>query len=962
MICSVTSYSAPVSCVARSNTPNAYYLGMENGNLLKVDMMTNRQDTLDVANGRVYSVYEESDSLLWIGVRDGGLKRISWVTETREKTVKCEKEDHTLREKVIVRKEKEYRIRVPDYAYNKEPIINYGVYHIAVDKDGRNGTDLYLSTSSGVYRLRQEDRWRDTLEIFYRPAGHKYKHFGVNASAVYGDRVYMGTKNGLVMLEKTERNTRRSPITTDEILYMEVKGGTLYASSKSAVHRIDPNTGKPNAKKIRIGKEDLAAYIVDSLGDWRLTSTSIWYNNKVGLELPHGVNYSYKNYITEVGDFILLGNGNSLYMISKHQNPKGDPHDVLAACDMDGDCYFITNDNSLHKLPKGKEESAYISKLRKLDKGEKIVELCASEKHLWFITDRRLYRVNPRYGSTRVIVGKKKWWDKDADSSTQDFRSIACYNSTMYAGTRYSAFITERLNNGRPELKKIEMYALGETDSTDLYITDILANGDGKYFSTLNKQIFTLAGNEKLDALPGTLVTDIGSTKKMIGWSGKSMYTLTTKGLYLVSGSEVKERYDHDVKYIATIVTNSNHGCIYLVGYQGVGVLDISGETGKRDASHVNGGKGLSYMDISFNTAAVVPQESSVLLGSKSGLYKYGNGGLESVTISPPGKAGLYLLLLIVLVALAAGAGWLWIWYKRSRMDKYTGTLAKMKTVIETNVRREARKQLENERAKLKGEIVMPEKKKEELKKILSTSLSALSKNVAKFESDVQAAVVKTHEVADENLKLAERIITDLFKYEAYIKNDSKISSQWDAVPKGDGSEKSIREELNKEYNSIKRSHELLQTLEEISRSVKKKIHLQDRQTGMTPEMELALEDFRKSYDRERGQKETVREFEKELRNKSDIFFEMCEGYIDSKKWGYMKKIVACIYLVRPGVKPREIVEVLAPEDDKGRNDLTNRGVSALRGEINSEMEKKLNALQKRLYERTKSTIQLNEE
>jgi hypothetical protein len=616
-------------------------LGTENGNVLKINTIDDSREVKNVGNNRVYDIITEEDTVLWVGIRNEGVKRISSI-------------------------EKKYYIPHPtDTTSNTTDAItdSYAVYHIQKD-----GDTIYFATSSGIYKLNRNDWEQDTvLHQYYRPSDHSLYHFGVNQVFINDRYIYAATSDsGLVVMNRYDSSIHKK-LTTTKILHFHNKcnDSILYASSNDSIYKINVKLPmvQQNAIPIKNDCHNIFAYIVDSLGgEWTLTSTEMKYKHgkeSASFLLPNKLSTSYKNYICKTKYFILVSCHNSLYAFSLHQNPLSKSNNVIAACTKKTNdseyCYFITHNNELYAF-KGSESKAKPIGNLSLIKGEKPVKLYAGTKYLWLISNNSLFKIDPEnIAEASREIGITHSDAKKKLGGTIDFRSIYENDDLLFLGTRNYLL---RFNKTTHKIDSIPTTVKSKVDFSDLYITDIIEIDSEKYFATLKHGIFKL----KVDSLDKQHGSDtIGEIRKFINCGNGKILLYTSKGVHEQDTDTTFYRYPKiNSKTILTICYG--HSQSHFIGYKGIESKNLN-ETSILNSIDRN-------LDISVNEAAIAEITGGhyLYIGSESGFYKFENNELTSIGIQKDHK--VYVLLSVVIFAAMIVVLFFFYRYQKKRSPK----------------------------------------------------------------------------------------------------------------------------------------------------------------------------------------------------------------------------------------------------------------------------------------------------
>ncbi|MDR0724540.1 MAG: hypothetical protein LBF59_00835 [Prevotellaceae bacterium] len=765
LICTTSDFNIPISCIAFSQENDSIlWAGQVNGNIVRINFRMSDKIIIPTRfNSRIYDIVQETDTTLWLGVRNHGLVKV-------------------LLKNNAIAAYTSYKIAVPSY----EPSTNYAPYDIEMDKDGT----LYIGTSSGVYRLNKNERNNafepDTLTTVYRPHSHKVYHFGVHQVKIWNDSVVCATDRGLVILAKNKEYQNKKPLIDENFSHLYIANDSvLYATSDSVRYQISKDR---KFRSTNIPAKNLFAYIVDAseyTGKWEFTATQINYSDKNGklspFVLPERMSKNY-NYLCLGKDFLFFALEKTLYSLALHQNTKGKSNHIIAAHTVNNDiCYFISNNNCLYFLPKyGKAVSA--DAIGDFERGENIIQMCSSGKNrLWFITDKRhLYTINLKPSLFKRLNPFQKTYKVSLDPLSCDFKCLFYDhdNDNLYVGSRYRLY---RIHDPENKSGKRYTYTMDIKPENDLYVTDICRgkeddNEDKKLFiSSLNHGLLEI-GKDSL--IKRKSRKEVGSIHKMATTSNK-LLLLSSEGIFYSNKSE-KDRFptNEQAKSISTLY-NFN-GEEYYIGYHGIGTMICSDTVIKLND--------LSHLDISFNrpaiTAGMDTGKENILLGSRTGLYKYNGKSIESVdilqnSISPKTAVKIALFILLFLLAVSTP-----VW--RNIRKNITKQIENMSTTVKNNeheilnkVRLENQQDLHDNNNRIKINLLNIQKNQDRIFK-LRNNIAALKKSeedLNLLRLSIQSKYITRHEIINENKELISRLKDAVQKIEEHEMPDSISSS-----------------------------------------------------------------------------------------------------------------------------------------------------------------------------------------
>jgi hypothetical protein len=764
LIYTASDFNIPISCIAfPQNSDSILWVGLANGNIARINFRMSDKIIIPTRfNSRIYDVVQETDTTLWLGVRNHGLVKV------------------LLKNNAIIAYTS-YKIVVPSY----EPTTNYAPYDIEMDKDG----SLFIGTSSGVYRLNKNEKntfESDTLTMIYRPSGHKVYHFGINQVKIWNDSIVCATDAGLVILAKNKEYQNEKPFINEKFSHLYIENDSvLYASSDFVRYRITKNR---KFEPVNIPTKNLFAYIVDTseyTGKWEFTATQINYSDKNGklspFVLPERMSKNY-NYLCLGKDFLFFALEKTLYSLALHQNTKGKSNHIIAAHTINNDiCYFISNDNCLYFLPKyGKVVS--LGAIGNFEGGENIIQMCSSGKNgLWFITDkRRLYSIDLKPSLFKRLNPFQKTYKVSIDSLSCDFKSLFYdYDKdNLYAGSRYRLY---RIHD--PENKSGKRYTdtLDIKPENDLYVTDICRgkeddNEDKKLFiSSLNHGLLEI-GKDSLIIRKSK--KDVGSIHKMASISNK-LLLLSSEGIFYSNKSK-KNRFptNEQAKSISTLYNFNNEE--YYIGYRGIGTMVCSDTVIKLND--------LSHLDMSFKKSAITDgmdtKKENILLGSQTGLYKYNGKSVESVNIpqnivSPKTVVKITLFILLFLLAACIPVFRNVLKNIAEQVENMLMTIKNNENEILNKVRIENQQKLQNDNNKINSALLNIQKNQDKILK-LRNNIAALKKSredLNLLKTSIQSKYITRREIIDENKALISNLNEIFKKIDEYEMPDSISSS-----------------------------------------------------------------------------------------------------------------------------------------------------------------------------------------
>ena len=907
LIYSVSDFNVPISCISPSNNDSTLWVGFENGKIILVNYLTDQRTFLktNFFNSRIYDIVQKGD-MLWLGVRNHGLVRY-----------------HISNDSI----EKQYNIAVPDYYSGT---TNYAPYDIEIDEN-RN---LFIGTSSGVYCL---DELKDTLTCMHRPYKKPY-HFGVNQVKAFGDFVLCATDSGLVMLNKYEKgNQQGKHIANNKFSHLFLTKDSLYASSPDSLwkHKLVNDTwSKPSV----IPKNNLFAYLADSIGIWEFYGSQITYSNNEGyIEFPlqEKMNNSYRNYLTidTENHLLFFAQGTMLYSFSRSQNPKGKLNHIIAVHTVTNLAhsisYFISNNDHLYSVkPDDKKIGAasWLGSIRKLGDGENIIQMCHSkdEDCLWFITRDHLYKIDLKPTFRKKLLNEYKATIYSLDD--RDFKSIYYddMNNSLYVGSRF------KLN--KILLSKDTTVILDIIPEDDLYVTDIINYNNKIFLSSLNHGL--IVEEKKEESAVETELRIIGSDtiikeKKLIA---------CPQGFLLIDTVKTMP----DIKSASKLLYLNLRKHQVIIGYKGIG--DIEGKW--------------SHFDMHFNKAAIADgirnNINTILLGTQTGLYEYDfDSGkiINSIEIPKEPYVSLVAVISIALLVLfiIITAYYIVIRKIRKNLEKRKNILSE---AIVKNKKHISDYTIEEEQDSLlegANKINLNEIKTDSITvfKLLKCvrDVNALENKLNDLEKNFQDKQINRHLIINENEKLLTELMKILEQFEQKNIEQNKadrIKTSYELLKKFitqiQIESRRLKEELINKENALSEKVKNETKLTDLTKSIREILeknadeHVREELNKISAENCYSFDALKEHTklldylvknlaqyrpadeltDEMKKRLETIRHLtgNKEIKEESEKFVK--DYFVRCLDWQPRRKILACFYLNNPNATPAVVLEQLS--------------------------------------------------
>ncbi len=617
--------NADVNCIKESCYDGVYFIGLENGSIIRKDIINDVSDTINIGYQRIYDIVEkmvnDSVSCLWIGEKDHGLRKVTFNRFTKQ-TV--EELNPSIREKGT----------------------HYSVYSVIL-MDG--DSIVYVGTSNGYYSFipsRMDSLNLISIEI-------------TNKICLLDNILYLATnkgvffydiKRGMVTDSLRTKFINHQPVTNLRIVKRKIniiQGGKLIQydidSKKDSVlypYQVPfyqkifnhPNYwAKASIQEEGTSLPRIVDYLVDNKGNqWYYTTTMVMFKKKDGnttLPLPVKVNVKLRpNMLLTKDEFLFLPDQDKILQIPMNETTTGEQKNVIGIARSDSEdrkVYFVlTRDNCLYKYTykesEKKNEASFLNHINKID--DEIVQIKSSRHFLWYASQKKLYRTDKNGKHLQVI------YDCTDYPIREEIHDLLVDNEDryLYLGLRnclrcFSEKEIKGNNICEGEMLKVDDDSFNHHD---LYVTSLLlSNSKSLIVGTLNKGLFYKRENkDDFEPVPFSECDSIGSILSVINLKNEyakigedsRLQVHTTKGFYLFDETHIDQRplictpFLQSTKTIKAIIEKSDYS-FYGIGQKGICCYPAP--------------KYFSFKDMIFNKTTFEICGDKILCGGRHGLY-----------------------------------------------------------------------------------------------------------------------------------------------------------------------------------------------------------------------------------------------------------------------------------------------------------------------------------------------------
>jgi hypothetical protein len=708
LVHTASSFSAPITSISKSKTDNVLYIGLEDGEVIKKDVFFNLQDIVLSKNrygGIVYDIFEWKDTLLFIGVRNEGLKLVMQQNE---------------------------KFKSVENAYLLKNIeikgTNYSVYDIELDSVNNN---LLLGTSFGGYILDL-----DAKENILQPLRPSDSN-SINKVLYKNGLSYWATNSSLFVCANDSILKKLLP--GKPVVNLSIKDSLLFIICPDSIFKMDLNTGDISPL-ISEGSKYRAYYKDELNGEWVLKHDSLIYigeGNQINYKLPESVDEKGKQIALIDADFFRVACHNQLLSIPVHQNISGVHRNILAVCKKTGKnqkYYFIT-EGDLYSYNLENTQLEKIGTIKGLNINHDVIGMYASFNNtLWLATNKDLYEINiPKL----TAISKYSY-----NNFENDFRALYYdeQDSILYLGTRYDLWSIDSKGKKKILVEKVNSF------TKDIYVTDIRRIGNFIYFSTLNNGLYKYQKNEYSPVfVPGSEAEKIGNIRTLVETTENNnsqvLLLHTSQGFFKYHNNIIKKDTIQviDIRYINSVVNNDKgDGTYFILGYYGL--LDIPQ---------------WKFRDVYFKKATTIAYDNILMTGNRFGLFKYDKKketfhaiNIPAEETSSEGKF-IYFFVFIFIFIIVGILGFLW---KKGREQQSKRFMDKIYPLIKQRLeeqaetleilkrnRKDKKQEIENTLQKIKN--ILSKWETEEDLNIQIEKISEIQSQISDLESNTKYSV-----------------------------------------------------------------------------------------------------------------------------------------------------------------------------------------------------------------------------
>ena len=553
---------------------NLYYIGTENGTIYVYNSESNHIDTLKSTFSRVYKVVKDPDSpsTLWVGVRNGGLRRCQIVGDS------------------LVDKNQAYPLGLKGTQYSCYDIALYPPY-------------VYMATSQGLFAI---DEKYDTLKQLYakgdfRDVDKNLPPFSVRHLTAHADSVLFCTSDdGVLRINLTKNPLECEPTAlTRKCSKVLLIDGMTYAMSQDTLWQADIDMARI-LDSIPIKRRDVQTlyhvghtfYIIGSgqlfvVADSMLHSASqyqiVQLRNRARTDcynvIAEDSAHNQSLLVTEKG---LLRIGHSVNTFNRSAG------NVTKAC-LDGNfAYYLTDGDKLFRQKEGGNNAEQVYKI---PHGRKAQAMTVSGGTLYYADmQRKVWRAS---------VGRGFYWNAlqrehlVTDTITRRITAMASYQGIVLIGVQDGLVClsdsTRRLARGMEEIFR------------ESYITRFSNLNDSLLFiSTLNNGVFLAKGDTSLQRVAPASISFINDVALE-----DTLYILTNHKIYRQENDSSMLVYANASGYSRLFCTEGHH--LVVIGEHGI--RDIAAST-------------TYFPDIRFEPNACLASEGHLYAGSNLGVVR----------------------------------------------------------------------------------------------------------------------------------------------------------------------------------------------------------------------------------------------------------------------------------------------------------------------------------------------------
>ena len=860
------TFNASISSINQGK--DVLYIGLENGDLIIKDK--DEQKRFSAGNNRIYDVFAYRPDSLFIGIRDEGLKLITFRNGQYQIS-------------------QEYTIKGKDH--------HYAVYHITAD---RSGQILYLASSNGCYRLNlQNSPAPGELTPFLLNSS---SHSGINKIIRYKDTLYIAADSGFYAYSQHQT---KELLKGKRIHNLSLAQDTIYALTENAIVK----KSLYHYPLVKISSPKYYACEKSEDTEWFLAKDYLIYqkgNQYCKYLLPGGISIKGKQISLMTRDYFYVAYREELVAFPKHQNLSGKVASVIAVTPKknDGDLiYFLTSDLRLHSysFSSSSYQSKALGKIKNLQLENDIIKFIQTGKDIFYLaTDKSLYKIKNREA---LLV--KRFGDKE----NNDFRSLLyTTGKKLYVGTRRDLSFIRTEEEG-DSLHPIPILIKGTLENKDLYVTDMLEDKDHTiYFTTLNKGLFK-KGPEDTVFSKISVVEKRGSALGLMSHLGK-LTILTSQGIYRLNGDSLSYLPVPDERYVRSIQCDPDASDCLVLYYHGLLSGPINAADRNPDLDIV------SFKDIPFDKTRIALSPQKTILGSRFGLFEYkDNHSLKPIAIEEEtdfrflGSLLFFIISLFFIITI-----YTWIIYlknqknRKEQLIEYLNYLEMLPNRIQEQVRIEKQEDLLRKTKNVHHEL------KQYLASNKSIKISALlqwKEKLNQLKGEMDKAVLKVKEQIEIYLQQAQSRLENLKDY-PHIAEETEIAKYSDTL------EKKNKIKAGSKYYTLTYAESLLDDITALENIYRDRIQNENLQktTLPLPEIEASIHELEEMI-RRNYKSSQIKIYCKDFIDKKCPELKKIFPFFGREKGDNKDRFYVAVLLFLPEIETSKIVKALELSGDK---------------------------------------------
>ena len=602
----------------------SFWIGSETGGLY--NFKEDYRSSYDLGEDRIYKVLREpqaeSESLLWLGVRNSGLQL--WKMQGND----------------TLNKLKTYEINFKGSKYSAYDILS-------------NEKTLYVATSQGLYEMDKTELSGELCLIYpseeYLSKQNGYSFVCHNLCAYKDSVLYASTQNGVVQIDI--KNAKQSKyLENTYINHVSIYNDLLYAVGDGCLF-ICSLEGEV-IQEIEVANKPKVYYQVEGI-HYLVGAQELLLSNDLeeflSIRLRRSVPLGGRNIILpgKLKHFSYLLTDHALWRIANHMDVFKGNISIKAACKDEQAYYYLSSHNELFRQEVGRNKARCIYTFSE-DLQIRWMDIIDGELYFYDSNEFKKMSVSKSWLNNMLFRKPKTLLTSHAKITTAAVKKI---NEDVYSYIGIQDGLVRVASSARVDTI---------TAMNNVYVTSIFSHpsNDRLYFSTLNDGVFYLTPDSKVKRINETIgysfLEDIISTND----HDPSLIILTNHHILSQNPTD-------------SLLVKGYNKLVYLNDTLFYAIPELGLHKFYLSQGAIKDG-GIHYPDIRFRPTAIFTHGNQLFLGSNLGVLSLQAGQEDKpawISFEAPVSLSLFYLIAFLIIILALVLFFTLIFFRKKRLN-----------------------------------------------------------------------------------------------------------------------------------------------------------------------------------------------------------------------------------------------------------------------------------------------------